>query len=233
MGLDESMGTGTVPERWRLGPGFVPKGRYVDRDFLDLEFERLFPCTWLNACRVEEVPDVGSFVELIVGGESIVVVRTGTVQIKAYFNSCRHRGTRLVRGRGRVGEFRCPFHAWRWTVDGTFRDRPDDEYCDPRPVSELCLAQCRVDTWGGFVFVNMDPDAEDLVDFLDPLPARLEGFALDRMRYLWHQRFVLPANWKTAIDAFIEAYHVPGTHPQFLRPRLGPTTPGSVAETRL
>lgn len=219
-----------VPERWRLGPDFVPKGRYIDAEFLELELERLFPHVWLMACRVEEVAAVGEFVELEVGDDSLVVVRADARRIKAYFNSCRHRGTRLVRDRGRIAEFRCPFHAWRWGLDGSFRDRPDDEHFSPRPVSELCLAPCAVDTWGGFVFVNMDSGAESLTSFLDPLPGRLEGFGLDQMRYRWHKRFVLPANWKTAVDAFVEAYHVPGTHPQFLRPRLAPSTPATWPE---
>ncbi len=222
-----------VPAQWRLGSDFIPKGRYIDREFLELELERLFTRTWLMACRVEEVVEVGAFAELVVGDDSVVVVRVDEVHVKAYFNSCRHRGTRLVRGRGRIGEFRCPFHAWRWQLDGALTDRPDDRHFSPRPVAELCLAECRVDTWGGFVFVNMDPQAEDLASFLDPLPTRLEGFKLGEMRYLWHKRFVLPANWKTAVDAFIEAYHVPGTHPQFLRPLLTPATPATRTEVPL
>jgi len=222
-----------VPERWRLGENSVPKGRYIDLEFLELELERLFPRTWLMACRLEEVAQVGAFVELEVGDESIVVVRPDTGQVRAFFNSCRHRGTRLVRGSGRLGEFRCPFHAWRWDLGGALTDRPDDASFAPRPAGELCLAECRCDTWGGFVFVNMDLDAEDLDEYLAPLPARLEGFKLQEMRYRWHKRVVVPANWKTAVDAFIEAYHVPGTHPQFLRPRLTPATPATRAEVPL
>jgi len=222
-----------VPPPWRLGPSFVPKGRYVDSEFLELELERLFPRTWLMACRLEEVSEVGTFVELEVGLESVVVVRADAEHVKAYFNSCRHRGTRLVRDRGRIGEFRCPFHAWRWHLDGTLSDRPDDAHFSPCPATELCLAECLVDTWAGFVFVSMDPQVEDLASYLAPLPERLQGFKLEDMRYLWHKRVVLPANWKTVLDAFVEAYHVPGTHPQFLRPRLTPATPATRAEVTL
>ena len=222
-----------VPDRWRLGDDFVPKGRYVDQEFLELELERLFPRTWLMACRLEEVAQVGAFVELEVGDESIVVVRSDPTRVRAFFNSCRHRGTRLVRGTGRLGEFRCPFHAWRWDLEGSLTDRPDDAHFAARPDGELCLAECRSGAWGGFVFVTMDPQAEDLASYLDPLPTRLEGFKLEEMRYRWHKRVVAPANWKNAVDAFIEAYHVPGTHPQFLRPRLTPATPATRAEVPL
>jgi len=206
-----------VPERWRLGEAFVPRGRYIDREFLELELDRLFPRTWLNACRVDEVERVGDYVDFEIGDQSIVVVRTET-GLKAYFNACRHRGTRLVSGQGRIGEFRCPFHAWRWHLDGSLKYQADEENFDPRPASELCLPECRVDTWGGWVFINMDPEAEPLLDYLDPLPSRLEGFKLEEMRIAWYKRVLLPANWKTSLDAFIESWHVPGTHPQLLRP---------------
>src|SRR6185437_5011614 len=99
-----------VPPQWRLSRHFVPRGRYIDREFAALELERLFPRTWLNACRVDEVERVGQYVDFELGGQSIVVVRTDE-GLRAYFNACRHRGTRLVRGQGRIGEFRCPFHA--------------------------------------------------------------------------------------------------------------------------
>jgi glycine betaine catabolism A len=217
-----------VPDRWRLGPAFVPKGRYTDPAFLDLELERLFPRTWLNACRVDEVERVGDYVDFAIGDQSIVVVRSEG-GLRAYFNACRHRGTRLVSGQGRIGEFRCPFHAWRWNLDGTLRFQADAANFEPRTEAELCLPECRVDTWGGWVFVNMDAGAEPLADYLDPIPARLDGFKLEDMRIAWYKSVVLPANWKTALDAFIESWHVPGTHPQLMRPDKHKTPP-TVAE---
>ncbi len=217
-----------VPLRWRLGPAYVPKGRYIDPEFLGLELERLFPHTWLNACRTDEVEQVGQYVNFEIGDESIVVVRTET-GVKAYFNACRHRGTRLVNGQGRIGEFRCPFHAWRWNLDGSIKYQADAVNFEPRPTEELCLPECKVGQWGGWVFINMQDDPEPLEEFLDPLPRRLDGFKLEDMRIAWYKSVVLPANWKTALDAFIESWHVPGTHPQLLRPDKRPTPP-TIAE---
>jgi phenylpropionate dioxygenase-like ring-hydroxylating dioxygenase large terminal subunit len=217
-----------VPERWRLGHAYVPKGRYLDREFLDLELDRLFPAAWLNACRVDEVEQIGQYVDFEIGPESVIVVRTDA-GLRAFFNACRHRGTRLVRGRGRVGEFRCPFHSWRWQLDGALRYQADAANFDPRPAEDLCLAECRLDTWGGWVFVNLDGQAPPLLDYLAPIPERLAPFKLDQMRIAWYKTVVLPANWKTALDAFIESWHVPGTHPQLLRPDKR-DTPATVAE---
>jgi glycine betaine catabolism A len=217
-----------VPPQWRLSEAFVPRGRYIDPEFLALELERLFPRTWLNACRVDEVERVGQYVDFEIGGESIVVVRTEE-GLRAYFNACRHRGTRLVHGQGRIGEFRCPFHSWRWNLNGSLKYLADEEHFDPRPADELCLPELKVDTWGGWVFVNMDPDSEPLLDYLDPLPTRMAGFKLEDMRIAWYKSVIVNANWKTALDAFVESWHVPGTHPQLLRPDKQ-TTPPTIAE---
>ena len=219
-----------VPERWRLGDAFVPKGRYIDREFLELELEQLFPKVWLNACRLEEVERVGSYVEFVVGDQSILVVRADPETIKAYYNSCRHRGTRLVQGRGRTGSFRCPFHGWMWELSGAVRYVYRRDEFLPRADVDLCLPEVKVDTWGGWVFINMDPEAEPLLDYLDPLPTELDGYRLEDMRFAWYKTVILPANWKTAIDAFIEAYHVAATHPGYVRPDMRGGTPTSIAE---
>ena len=227
-GPNRTSGSG-VPPQWQLGPSFVPKGRYLDAEFLRLEQERLFPRTWLAACRFDEVEEVGQYVDFEIGGQSIVIVRTDQ-GLRAYFNACRHRGTRLVQGRGRIGEFRCPFHAWRWNLDGSLKFQADRDNFDARSDDQLCLPSCRLDTWGGWVFVNMDGKAEPLADYLEPLPSRLDGFKLEDMRIAWYKTVILPANWKTALDAFIESWHVPGTHPQLLRPDKRHTPP-TVAES--
>ncbi|MGD8871630.1 MAG: aromatic ring-hydroxylating dioxygenase subunit alpha [Gemmatimonadota bacterium] len=206
-----------VPEKWRLGEDFVPKGRYVDPEFLALEYERLFPKVWQMACREEEIPAVGSYLEYSIGDQSILVVRSEANRIQAFHNTCIHRGSQLVQGMGRVKEFRCPFHGWRYALGGqcTFIHCADE--FDARPDDFKRLRDVRCERWGGWVFVNMDPDAEPLLAWLDPLPSALGPFEPENMRYAWHKRTILPANWKTAIDAFIEGYHTPATHPQYIR----------------
>ena len=128
-----------VPERYRLGDAFVPKGRYLDVEFLKLELERVFPRTWLMACRLEELPGVGSYVEYRIGDRSVLIVRESTESIRAYHNACRHRGTRLAAGRGRVGSIICPFHGWRWNLDGSIKLQLDPEEFAPRSDDDLGL----------------------------------------------------------------------------------------------
>ncbi|ROO87507.1 Rieske-like 2Fe-2S protein [Actinocorallia herbida] len=206
-----------VPEKYRLARAYVPKDRYLDPEFQKLELERVFGRAWLMACRLEELPGVGCFVEYEIGSHSILIVRESKDSIRAYHNACRHRGTRLARGRGRVGSLICPFHGWRWNLDGSIRLVLDREEFVPRSDDDLGLVQVRAEQWGGFVFITMDPDARPLLEYLDPIPRIFAPFQFEHMRYRWMKGVILPCNWKTALDGFLEAYHVPGTHPQLFR----------------
>lgn len=214
-----------VPARYRLGPAFVPKGRYLDVEFLKLELAKVFSRTWLMACREEELSGVGSYVEHLIGDRSILLVREAPDSIRGYHNACRHRGTRLAAGRGRIGSIICPFHGWRWNLDGSIRLVLDRDEFVPRSDEDLGLEQVRVERWGGFVFVNMDLNAEPLLDYMDPIPEIFAPFQLENMRYKFLKVVPLPCNWKTALDGFLEAYHLPGTHPQFFRPNKSNMNP--------
>jgi nitrite reductase/ring-hydroxylating ferredoxin subunit len=195
----------------------VPRARYTSPTFAALELERLWSRVWQVACREEEIPDVGDFVEYVIGEESILVVRSGPDGVRAHHNTCLHRGTRLAEGTGHfdAGCIRCRYHAWRYDLDGTLIEVVDPEEFDPMPPG-LGLGQVRVDRWGGFVWICLDPAGPALLDYLDPLPALLAPYHLDQMRIRTSLGTVLPANWKVAVDAFNEGYHVQGTHPQLL-----------------
>ena len=194
----------------------IPKERYTSSAFADLEFERLWPRVWQVACREEQVAAVGDYCEYSIGEESVLVVRSAPETVRAFFNACLHRGTRLVDGCGQVVDtFVCPFHAWRYALDGRLVEVVDAHEFGTLPEG-LGLREVRCERWGGFVFVNLDPGAEPLREFLDPLPELLGRYRLDEMRLRSYQTTVLPANWKVVVDAFNEAYHVQGTHPQLL-----------------
>jgi phenylpropionate dioxygenase-like ring-hydroxylating dioxygenase large terminal subunit len=197
--------------------GLVSKERYISRAFAELEMERLWSRVWQVACRAEEIPEVGDYVEYLIGDQSILVVRSDPETVQAFYNTCLHRGTRLADGCGTFSdcEIRCRYHAWRYHLDGRVKEIVDHEEFGNVPDT-LRLREVRAETWGGFVFVTMDPDAPSLVEFLHPIPAWLGAYRLEEMRYYSHKTTVLPANWKVVVDAFNEGYHVQGTHPQIL-----------------
>jgi phenylpropionate dioxygenase-like ring-hydroxylating dioxygenase large terminal subunit len=197
--------------------GFVPKERYTTRDFAELEQTRLWPRVWQIACREEQVAEPGDFVEYAIGREAVVIVRSDAGELNAFYNACLHRGRRLADGCGSfgAGPIRCAYHGWCYALDGRLVEVPDRDEFVGLP-DDLALAPVRVDTWGGFVFVNLDPDAGPLGDFLDPLPALLGPYHLDQMRLRASLSTIIDANWKAVVDAFNEGYHVQGTHPQLL-----------------
>jgi phenylpropionate dioxygenase-like ring-hydroxylating dioxygenase large terminal subunit len=199
---------------------FVPALHFISRDFLALENERLWPRVWQLACREEELAGVGTFVTYDIADESITLLRAEDGAIRAFYNVCQHRGRRLTQGCGKMKLFRCGFHGWQWNLDGSVNkvlDRENWDGCPDFTDPDLGLKPVRVATWGGFVFVTMDLDAEPLEDFLAPVPKYLDPFELSAMRYRWYVSVNLPCNWKVAVEAFNEGYHVAGTHPQLLQ----------------
>ncbi len=193
----------------------VPVHRYTSQAFHDLEMEKLWPRVWQMACLEEEIPDIGDHLVYDIGRYSVIVVRTAH-GIRAHHNVCRHRGRRLCDRAGHAASFICPFHGFRWNLDGTLRGVTSAWDFPHIDRETFTLTPVRCDTWGGWVFVNMDADAEPLADFLGDLP---EHFAVWRPeeRYIQaHVAKVMRCNWKVCQEAFMEAFHVIRTHPQIL-----------------
>lgn len=194
----------------------IPIDRYFSKEWHDREVEHIWRKCWQLACRVEEIPDVGDHVVYEIVHDSIIVVRTGPDEIRAYINSCLHRGTMLRTEGGCVQRFRCPFHSWTWRLDGTLAHIPQQWDLPDIDPTELNLHEAQVGTWGGFVFVNLDPDAEPLDAYLENLPEHFAAFELENRYTAAHVAKIMPCNWKLAMEAFIEAYHVSSAHPQVL-----------------
>jgi phenylpropionate dioxygenase-like ring-hydroxylating dioxygenase large terminal subunit len=196
----------------------VPRERYYDREFFELEKEHLWPRVWQVACRLEEIPEPGDFVEYEICDDSIIVIRQPDRSVKAFHNACRHRATQLCKGTGRLlgGQIVCPFHGWRWNLDGTNSFVYGAEGFEPEclQTDDLRLRECLVDTWGGCAWINMDPDARPLKEALAPAYPLLDAVGVEDMRVWWWKETVVNANWKMAQEAFHEGYHVMATHPQ-------------------
>ena len=183
------------------------------------------------ACRLEEIPQPHDFVEYEILDQSIIVVRTDDMDVRAFQNACRHRGVKVVEGRGTCESgFTCPFHGWCYGLDGkntfvpratTFAEhnlQPDD--IDLRPV--------RCEVWGGCAWINLDDGAPPLRQCLEPVATVLDAWKVESLRTEWWYAFRLPVNWKLAEEAFMEQYHVLETHPQLRIPGRYPPRDGCV-----
>jgi phenylpropionate dioxygenase-like ring-hydroxylating dioxygenase large terminal subunit len=168
------------------------------------------------ACREEEVARVGDYVVYEIGDDSLVVVRSGPGEIRAFHNSCLHRGRTLCTEDGHATQLRCPFHGFTWRLDGRLKHVPCRWDFPHVRDEDFSLPEAKVGTWGGFVFVNLDPAAEPLERYLAPLPEHFQRWALEDRWKAVHVGKVVAMNWKVGVEAFIESLHVLATHPQIL-----------------
>lgn len=200
------------------GTGIVDKECFISPGYHKREVQMLWSRVWQLACLEQDIPQVGDHLEYIIADQSILLVRETPTQVRAFFNACRHRGNRLKVGCGNSRELRCSFHAWAWNLDGSVKDIPCRWDFPEVRDEEYKLPECRVGLWNGFVFINMDPDAEPLEDFLGPTLLRHfdEWPSLSTRWKAIHVAKEMNCNWKIAIEAFVEAYHAFKVHPQWL-----------------
>jgi carnitine monooxygenase subunit len=198
----------------------LPASWYSDVEILDLEYDRIFHRTWQYAGVADDATEPGGYFTSRAGRIPVVVVRGRDGELRAFANVCRHRGHEVVSGCGRRETLQCPYHAWTYDLDGTLRAAPRSDREDGFDRGEWGLRRLRVDTLGRLVFVNADPAAPPLAEFLGDLPRDLleAGLDIDSFEYRGRSReLVIDANWKIVVENFLECYHCPVAHKSFSR----------------
>lgn len=206
-----------------------PTDAFLSREYLAAEKQQLWPRIWQMVERETDLPNPGDWMTYNVADESVIVLRRDDGSLKAFHNVCPHRGRQLVSVPdmlpGRVHDVRgsnrrsfvCGFHGWTFDQDGNNTYILDPQDWDNKLTPEMtCLSEVKVDTWGGWIYVSMDPDGIPLKEWMGRAGEILDHFELSEMRYKWRQWAIYNCNWKTAIEAFLEPYHVAGTHTQLL-----------------
>ena len=214
--------TRPVPEFLRQGPipdvGTAPvrASNYFSPEYFQKEMDHLWSRVWQMACREEEIPKVGDYHIYEIVGKSLIVVRSSETEIKAFYNSCLHRARKLVTLNGCKNEFRCPYHGMSWNKDGSFKENPIGWDFPQWDGKDMSLPQAKVDTWGGFVFINFDLNAKPLMDFIGPLAEHFAGYDYANRYKAVHVSKIVRCNWKALSEAFMESHHAFTTHPQIL-----------------
>jgi nitrite reductase/ring-hydroxylating ferredoxin subunit len=205
----------SVPD---LGTEDIPTEIFFSKSYHDLEVEKLWKKVWQVACLESDLEKVGDHVVYNIAHLSAIVVRSAPNEIRAFYNACLHRGTQLRVNAGRVSGFQCPFHGWKWNLDGTLAGIP----CrwDFKQVEDEAfrLPELKVAIWQGIVFVNFDADCEPLESYLENIPEQFQHLPCppeERFTAV-HIIKTMPANWKVTLEAFVESYHFAATHPQVL-----------------
>ncbi|MBI1182446.1 MAG: Rieske 2Fe-2S domain-containing protein [Alphaproteobacteria bacterium] len=207
------------PARWPqpvLKGHTIPGYRYTSKAFADQEWEKMWTKTWLLLGREDEIPEPGDYQMEEIGPESIIMARQHDGSIKAFYNVCQHRGARLVFNEaGSVDAFTCPYHGWRWEIDGRLTYAQDaEDFPEGDPCKNLVLEEVRCETFAGFIFVNMDPDCVGLKDYLGPVWDDWAPYEIHTWKRYLALTARLPVNWKVVLDNFNESYHLPTVHPQ-------------------
>jgi glycine betaine catabolism A len=206
------------------GPGPLsrrtPDGQiYWDPEVLRTELDRFFYRNWLCVGRESQLPDNGDFFTRRVGRESVLFTRDGNGKVHGFYNLCRHRGTRVVlaaEGKG-AHSFICPYHAWSYGLDGKLIGALHMKSQEDFDRKDYGLHPIRVDTWGGFLWANLELEGPSLRESLGPFFSRFDRFPLADLRLGGRKEYEVEANWKILVENFSECYHCAPVHPSLNR----------------
>ena len=209
-------------ERKREGPpdGFpklppLPTGRYTDAGFFELERKHVWKKSWLLVGRDEDFAEPGSFRTFDRTGSPLLLVRGADGVLRAFFNTCQHRGAPVVREEcGTAKRLRCQYHSWTYDLDGTLLQVPDRRDFGDLDEAQRALKPVLCELYDGWVFVNEDPNARPLREWLGPIAEEWSVLHGNELRSAGTRIERVPANWKIVADAFLETYHVQTIHPK-------------------
>jgi phenylpropionate dioxygenase-like ring-hydroxylating dioxygenase large terminal subunit len=199
-----------------LGSEDLSVERYTSREFFEQEVEKVWRKTWQVACRESRLRNPGDYFVYDIVNDSILLTRSESGELKGFYNSCLHRARALKRGAGNSDNIRCPYHGWTWKLDGDFDSAPCQWDFPHVAEEDNKLPQVRLATWGGWVFINMDDEAPELEEYMEVLPSHMDQWKHEQRYVSLHVEKVIGANWKVALEAFIESYHAIATHPQLM-----------------
>ena len=199
----------------------LPGGRYTDPRFHELEKQHIWRKTWLLASHIDEVPEPGCFRLWENAGQPVVIVHADSGQINAFYNTCSHRGAPVVTDEsGKRPRLVCRYHGWTYNHDGELLAVRDPQDFVDLDFSCRGLQKIRCERFGNLIFVNFDSNAPTLRDWLGPIADEWEEFQFDQCRLAARHSFELKCNWKIAMEANTEVYHVKSIHAKTVSPML-------------
>jgi choline monooxygenase len=192
----------------------IPASWYVDERVAELERQTVFSRTWQVLGRVDQVEKPGQFLTSTIGDEPLVAVRGNDGVLRVFYNVCRHHAAAVVTEPcGQASILRCPYHGWNYGLDGSLKGTPEFDGVKNFERNENSLVPVKVETWEQFVFVNLDPHARPLAEFLGGLVKRAAPLSLSKLHYFTTRTYDIHCNWKVFVDNYLDGgYHVPHLH---------------------
>jgi len=199
-----------------MKPALEPRF-YRGQEVFELERQRIFNAQWFCVGRAEQLANRGDYLLVSVVGESIIVVRARADTLRAFYNVCRHRGSRLLAAcSGHIdGAIVCPYHAWSYNLDGGLRAAPFVRFDEGCPKENFSLVPVHLEEWGGFIFLNLaERPAQSLREQIGPVAERLSRYPLHDLRRGAQRVYDVRANWKILVENYNECYHCGPVHPE-------------------
>ncbi len=192
----------------------IPAPWYTDPRIAELERLNVFSKTWQLVARTDQVEKGGQFISTRVADEPIVVVRGNDGVLRGFYNVCRHHAAAVVtQACGQASMLHCPYHGWNYGLDGSLKGMPEFDGVKNFNRAENGLVPIRVETWESFVFVNLDPEAESLQDFLGGIVPRVAPLGISKLHFFDRKAYSIRCNWKVFVDNYLDGgYHVPHLH---------------------
>jgi choline monooxygenase len=192
----------------------IPAPWYVDPRIAELEEGTVFSKSWQMVGRVEQVEKPGQFVTATVAGEPIVVVRGNDGELRAFYNVCRHHAAAVVTEPcGQASILHCPYHGWNYGLDGSLKGMPEFDGVQNFERRDNGLVPIKAETWEKFVFINLDPQARSVHEFLGGIVKRVAPLGVSNLHYFDTRSYDIACNWKVFVDNYLDGgYHVPHLH---------------------
>jgi choline monooxygenase len=190
---------------------------YTDPAFLPLERDRIFHATWQCIGWAEQAAAPGQYFTFDLAGEPLLIVRGADLQLRGFYNVCRHRAGPPAEGCGERKVFRCGYHGWTYALDGRLLNAPEMDGAADFDPAQFGLSPIHVAEWAGLIFVNLSEKPEPLLAALGELPQQASKFHLERLTFYRRHDYLMACNWKTYIDNYMEGYHLPSVHPSLNR----------------
>jgi phenylpropionate dioxygenase-like ring-hydroxylating dioxygenase large terminal subunit len=199
----------------------LPPWAYTSEEFYRREVETIWMKEWNFFGRADRIPDPGDYFAVDFVGVPIIIVRGKDGEVRAFSNSCRHRGAAMLRGEGNCNAIRCPYHSWAYDFEGKLIVAPEMEETKDFRMEDFPLIPLRLELWAGFIFVNFDDKAGPLKEHLGSLPEVLSSYGYEDMRCVRLKEYAIESNWKIYVENAMEAYHVSTVHRSTLSRQKG------------
>jgi Rieske 2Fe-2S family protein len=203
-------------DTFTAGARTLPQRYFVSPEVLAEEKEKIFSTHWMLVGHQSQIATAGDYFVQEVAGESLVIARDQTSEVRAFYNVCRHRGTRLCEDlAGHSSTIQCPYHAWTYALDGRLVGAPHmtGETLPGFDKADYSLHAVRLALWEGFIFVNLGDGPASLEQWFAPLAGKFSQWNMPRLRSAKRIEYDVRANWKLIFENYSECYHCPGVHP--------------------